>query len=102
MYLCREEDEPNKKVLMHKEKSPARDTAGQDQIQIVTEDESDRRVLMYKEKLLARETADQGQTQIVTEDEGDSGVPMYEEKSLARRQKGTQTVYLCRVEDEFM
>ena len=25
---------------------------------------------------------------------------MYKEKSLARRQKGTQTVYLCRVEDE--
>ena len=59
------------KVPMYKEKSPARDTADQDQIQIVTEDESDRRVLMYKEKLLARETADQGRIQTVTEDEGD-------------------------------
>ena len=36
------------------------------------------------------------------EDKGDNKVPMYKEKSLARRQKGTQTVYLCRVEDEFM
>ena len=89
------------KVPMYKEKSPARDTADQDQIQIVTEDKSDRRVLMYKEKLLARETADQGQIQTVTEDEGDSRVPTHEEKSLARRQTGTQTVYLCRVEDEF-
>ena len=61
----------------------------------------DNKVPMYKEKSPARDTADQGQIQIVTEDEGDSGVPMYEEKSLARRQKGTQTVYLCRVEDEF-
>ena len=73
------------KAPMYKEKSPARDTAGQDQIQIVTEDESDRRVLMYKEKLLTWETAEQGQIQTVTEDEGDSRVPMYRESSLARR-----------------
>ena len=89
MHLSRVEDE-----FMHKvDKEIDKDT-------VCVKRMGDNKVPMYKEKSPARDTADQDQIQIVTEDEGDSGVPMYEEKSLARRQKGTQTVYLCRVEDE--